>query len=462
LKGKLNMPKTLLSSVLLAAVLLSACGQVTPQKTAAPAAPAAQVATASQIAQVGQATIDASKSLSATAIAEMTKEAIQTTPGLPTAPPTSTPGPAICQASAEMVPSANPTMSALIPPITAADQTIGPAGATMTIIEYGDFQCPDCALLSPMLNQLAQAYPQDVRIVFRQFPLDSHNLAMLAAQASEAAGLQSKFWQMHDLLYSTQAQWSTKTPDDFKTWLKTEAQTLGLAGAQFASDLDSQAVIKSVTDQRDEIKHTGIVNGTPFIFLNNMPYVNGRTDLDTLKGIVALFKMSTRPLKCPPLTVDPNKQYTATIKTSKGDIVLQLYPDKAPMTVNNFIYLVNQGWFNGVPFHRVLPGFVAQTGDPSGTGMGGPGFQYGLETSPDLKFDKAGMVGMAHSQDVNSNGSQFFITYAAAPNLDGQFTLFGQVTQGMDVVQKLTPRDPSQDPILAAPDTIIGITVTEK
>jgi cyclophilin family peptidyl-prolyl cis-trans isomerase/protein-disulfide isomerase len=450
------MLKILLSSVLLAAVLLSACGQT------APVVPAAQVATASQVVQVGQATIDASKSLPATAIAEMTKEAVQTTPALPTAPPTSTPGPAICQASAEMVPSANPTLAAMIPPVTDQDQTIGPASAKLTIIEYGDFQCPYCAVLSPVLNQLAQADPQDVRIVFRQFPLESHNLSMLAAQASEAAGMQGMFWQMHDLLYSLQTQWSAKTPDDFKTWLKTEAQTLGLAGAQFASDLDSQAIIKRVTDQRDEINKLGVVNGTPFLFLNNMPYGSGRSDLDTLKGIVTLFGMPARALKCPPLTVDPNKQYTATIKTSKGDILLQLYSDKAPMTVNNFIYLVNQGWFNGVPFHRVLPGFVAQTGDPSGTGMGGPGFQYGLETSPDLKFDKAGMVGMAHSQDVNSNGSQFFITFAPAPNLDGQFTLFGQVTQGMDVVQKLTPRDPSQDTTLAAPDTIIGITISEK
>jgi cyclophilin family peptidyl-prolyl cis-trans isomerase len=267
---------------------------------------------------------------------------------------------------------------------------------------------------------------------------------------------------MHDLLYSQQAQWSAKTPDELTIWLKTKAQTLGLAEAQFASDLDSQSVVTSVTDQRDGIKQTGIVNGTPFLFLNDMPYVNGRTDLDTLKGIVTMFKMSTHPLKCPPMTVDVQKQYTATIKTIKGDIVLQLFPDKAPMTVNNFIYMVDQGWYNGIPFYRVLPGYVAQTGDPSGTGMGGPGFQYGLETSPDLKFDKAGIVGMAHAQDVNSNGSQFFITYAAAPNLDGQFTVFGQVIQGMDVVQKLTPRDPSQNTILAAPDMIIAITISEQ
>jgi cyclophilin family peptidyl-prolyl cis-trans isomerase/protein-disulfide isomerase len=445
------MPKILFSSLLLVAILLSACGQAAPQQPVAPAAP------------IGQATLDASKSISATAIAEMTKEVAPTAQSPQTSQivPSSTPGSAVCQ-NVAMVPIANPTVAALVPPITADDQTLGPVSAKLTIIEYADFMCPACAALAPTLNQLARAYPQDVRIVFRHYPLDSDNLAMLAAQASEAAGIQGKFWQMHDLLYALQAVWSAKSPADFKTWLTTEAESLGLAGSQFASDLDSQAVIKKVTSERDVMTSLGVVNQTPFLFLNNMPYGNSRTDLDTLKGFVTLFEMPARALKCPPMTIDPNKQYTAAIKTSKGDIVLKLFADKAPMTVNNFVYMVDQGWYDGVPFHRVLPGFVAQTGDPSGTGLGGPGFQYGLEASTGLKFDQAGMVGMAHAQDVNSNGSQFFITYAPAPNLDGHFTVFGQVTQGMDVVQKLTSRDPSKDTTLAAPDTIIEITITEQ
>jgi len=438
------MPKILLSLVLLVAILLSACGQAAPQKAAVPAAP------------IGQATIEASRSIVATAKAEMTKEVLQITQ---TFSP-STAEPVGCH-TVDIVPSANPTLAASIPPITANDQIIGPASAGLTIIEYADFQCPACAALSSTLNQLTQADPQDVRIVFRQYPLDGHNLAMLAAQASEAAGLQGKFWQMHDLLYLQQAQWLAKSPADFKVWLVAEAQTLGLDGTRFESDLDSQAVINKITEEQDGINSLGIVSGTPFLFLNKIPYP-GRTDLNTLKGLVAFFELPARALKCPPLTIDLNKRYTATIQTTKGDIVLQLFSDKAPMTVNNFIYLVNQGWYTDVPFYRVLPGIVAQTGDPSGTGNGGPGFEFGLETSPDLKFDKAGIVGMAHTQDVNSNGSQFFITYAPAPNLDGLFTVFGQVIQGMDVVKNLTARDPTQDSTLAAPDTILNITITEQ
>jgi cyclophilin family peptidyl-prolyl cis-trans isomerase len=140
---------------------------------------------------------------------------------------------------------------------------------------------------------------------------------------------------------------------------------------------------------------------------------------------------------------------------------MELYPDKAPMAVNSFIFLSKQGWFNGVTFHRVVPSSVAQTGDPSGTGYGGPGYLYSNEIS-DLKFDKAGVVGMANSGE-NSNGSQFFITYAPIPYLDGNYTIFGQVIEGMDVVQKLTPRDPETGGTnLPAGDAIQSVDIKEK
>ena len=110
------------------------------------------------------------------------------------------------------------------------------------------------------------------------------------------------------------------------------------------------------------------------------------------------------------------KQYIATIHTEKGDIVIQLFPDKAPLAVNSFVFLARQGWFDGVTFHRVIPGFAAQAGDPSGTGKGNPGYFFNNEIS-DLKFDKPGMVGMANS-GPDTNGSQFFITFAPAAHLE--------------------------------------------
>ncbi|HEX9013543.1 MAG TPA: peptidylprolyl isomerase [Anaerolineaceae bacterium] len=161
------------------------------------------------------------------------------------------------------------------------------------------------------------------------------------------------------------------------------------------------------------------------------------------------------------MTIDTHKQYTATLKTEKGDIVIQLYADKTPTTVNNFIFLAKQGWYDNVTFHRVLSGYIAQTGDPSATGYGTPGYFFANEIDPSLKYDSPGVVGMANA-GADSNGSQFFITYAAEPKLDGKYTIFGKVIQGMDVVQKLTPRDPSQANNLPPGDKILSVTIEEK
>ncbi|MEI7990214.1 MAG: peptidylprolyl isomerase, partial [Chloroflexota bacterium] len=162
----------------------------------------------------------------------------------------------------------------------------------------------------------------------------------------------------------------------------------------------------------------------------------------------------------PPMSIDKSKQYTATVKMAKGgEFVIQLYPDKAPLTVNNFVFLARQKFFDGTTFHRVLQDFMAQGGDPTGTGSGGPGYEFVNEDS-DLKFDKAGVVAMANS-GRNTNGSQFFITFGAVEDLNGGYTIFGQVTSGMDVVNNIRRRDPDQNPAYTG-DAIESITITEK
>ena len=162
----------------------------------------------------------------------------------------------------------------------------------------------------------------------------------------------------------------------------------------------------------------------------------------------------------PPMLIDPTKQYTATVKMEKGgEFVIQLYADKSPITVNSFVFLAREGYFDGVTFHRVLEGFMAQGGDPTGTGGGGPGYKFVNENS-DLTFDKAGVVAMANA-GADTNGSQFFITFGPTPNLNGGYTIFGQVTSGMDVVNGLTRRDPNQNPSFLG-DAIASITITEK
>ncbi len=162
----------------------------------------------------------------------------------------------------------------------------------------------------------------------------------------------------------------------------------------------------------------------------------------------------------PPMTIDADKKYFATVEMEKGgEFIIELYADKAPITVNSFVFLAREGFFNGVTFHRVLDGFMAQGGDPTGTGVGGPGYEFVNEDS-DLTFDKAGVVAMANA-GPDTNGSQFFITFDAAAFLNGSYTIFGQVAEGMDVVNEITRRDPDTAPDFLG-DAIKTIIITEE
>ncbi|HSM71226.1 MAG TPA: peptidylprolyl isomerase [Anaerolineales bacterium] len=162
----------------------------------------------------------------------------------------------------------------------------------------------------------------------------------------------------------------------------------------------------------------------------------------------------------PPMVIEPEKKYFATFKMAKGgEFIVELYADKAPLTVNSFVFLAQEGYFDGVTFHRVLEGFMAQGGDPTGTGRGGPGYQFANEDS-DLTFDKPGVVAMANA-GRDTNGSQFFITFDAVPQLNGGYTIFGQVVEGMDVVNGITRRDPLQSPDYLG-DVIESVTITEE
>jgi cyclophilin family peptidyl-prolyl cis-trans isomerase len=162
----------------------------------------------------------------------------------------------------------------------------------------------------------------------------------------------------------------------------------------------------------------------------------------------------------PPLSIDESKPYFATFKMENGgEFVVQLYSDQAPVTVNSFVFLACKGFYNGVTFHRVLDGFMAQGGDPTGTGMGDPGYAFEDEFSADLVFDRPGLLAMANS-GPNTNGRQFFITYGPTEFLNGKHTIFGEVVQGMDVVNALTRRDPQQNPSFEG-DAIESIVITQ-
>lgn len=151
--------------------------------------------------------------------------------------------------------------------------------------------------------------------------------------------------------------------------------------------------------------------------------------------------MSTQQWSTPPaMSIDPKKSYRAEMQTNKGLIELALFPQHAPKTVNNFVFLARAGFYDGVKFHRVISNFVIQGGDPTGTGAGGPGYRFEDEVKNNPLIHETGMLSMANA-GPNTNGSQFFITHSPQPHLNGRHTVFGQVTNGMDVVNAIRQGD---------------------
>jgi cyclophilin family peptidyl-prolyl cis-trans isomerase len=167
--------------------------------------------------------------------------------------------------------------------------------------------------------------------------------------------------------------------------------------------------------------------------------------------------MTDRPM---PTTgdLDTSKQYQAHFKTEKGEIVADLFAADAPLTVENFINLARAGFYDGTTFHRVISGFMAQGGDPTGTGTGGPGYQFRDEFSPALRHDAEGVLSMANA-GPGTNGSPFFITFGPSPHLDNRHSVFGRVTSGIDVLRSIRERDPQRD--RQPGDRIETIEITE-
>jgi peptidylprolyl isomerase len=190
------------------------------------------------------------------------------------------------------------------------------------------------------------------------------------------------------------------------------------------------------------------------------PVSAGNVGSTTACGAFESIAAADQYNEAPPMMVDQAKQYFATFKMAKGgEFIAELYPAKAPITVNSFVFLACKNYFDGVTFHRVLEGFMAQGGDPTGTGSGGPGYEFVNENS-DLTFDKAGVMAMANA-GPDTNGSQFFITFGPTEQLNGGYTIFGQVTEGMDVVNAITRRDPQENPAFEG-DVIETVAITEK
>jgi cyclophilin family peptidyl-prolyl cis-trans isomerase/protein-disulfide isomerase len=386
-------------------------------------------------------------------------------PAVPVSTPSATPNiiiptPPACT-SLQVEPTPGSDTPSLFPPERATDHVRGAEDPLVTITEYSDYQDLRSGLLSQALDRLLEEHSEDVRVVSRVFPLIAVNdKAALAAQAAEAAGEQDRFWEMHQLLYAQQENWVKLSVTDFEQWLRAQVSALGMDLAQFQSDLKRDDIVAKVQEAWEGGQKIGMP-GTPLILINGQIY-GGPRDYNSLNDILQLIVLGKRQYtSCPVVTVQQNRQYIATLHTEKGNVVIQLFADKAPMTVNSFLFLVREGWYDNITFHRVIPEVFAQTGDPSGTGKGNPGYYIITEIDPALTFDKPGMVAMVNS-GPDTSGSQFFITYAPVPQYNGQYTIFGQVLSGMDVLTQLTARD--AQPVTDTPpgDKLISVTIEEK
>ncbi len=348
-----------------------------------------------------------------------------------------------------------------------AGHALGPENAPLTIIMYGDFQCEICARYARDLEIVRDRYPDDIRLIWRHLPdVRIHDKAALALQASEAAAAQGYFWEMHDQLFTHQADWIALSPGDFRAVLSDYARTVGLDVDRFTADLDAGMYAPLVEAAQRDAAELDIV-GAPVLLYNSQPF-SGRDDLFGLDEAARLALLEPRHFDAAPeLIIDPAKTYWATIKTDKGDIVIDLWADKAPIAVNNFVFLARSGWYDTITFYYVVPGFIAQTGDPSDTGRGTPGYTIPDEYDNGLFFNRAGLVAMAHPPGLSA-GSQFFITLAALvppAEWDGQYTIFGEVVSGLEIVQSLTPRnanDPVNFPNPPPGDRVLTITIEEQ
>lgn len=336
----------------------------------------------------------------------------------------------------------------------------GPADAPVTIIAFNDYQCLQCAFLAASLKQIRLTHPTDVRLIYLHAPQADRDKDYLAIQAVEAADLQGKFWEFHDLLFETQNEWSGVAPADFKTWATAKAASLGLDSSRFQADFDGETVASRL-QQAIQFTADAKLDSPPRLFVNSTTPYTSLADFASLDMVVRMKALAGRQFSaCPTVALNPQKQYIVTMHTSKGDVSLQLFPEKVPLAVNNFLFLIRSGWYDGITFYRVVIDQRVLSGDPSETGFGNPGYLFDTEIAPGLRFDQPGMLAM-DNDGPGTNGSRFFITLAAAPQLNGQYTIFGQVLSGLEVLSSLTPRNPLPGVYLPPGDELINVTVVE-
>lgn len=250
-------------------------------------------------------------------------------------------------------------------------------------------------------------------------------------------------------------------PETLEVWL----QTFGARGGELAYSDEVFEATKALLEEGPAAPLAG--DGPPFPELVEPApetptldtAVSGNASSD-FEPVPFLSDSPIRSFEAPLEVLESDTDYAAIVETSQGRLSIDLFESLAPQMVNNFVFLARHHFFEGLPFHRVLEDFIAQTGDPEGTGLGGPGYVLGDEIIPGLSHSAPGVVSMVNA-GPDTNGSQFFITFAPAPHLDGQYSIFGLVTEGLEVLQQLQRTDPSAPLAVATLDTSLALLVLQ-
>ena len=346
------------------------------------------------------------------------------------------------------------------PPVTDADWVDGPDDAVITLTVYDQFDCPGCKYFETQVPLLEEVYGDDFRLVFRHFFF--HENADLPARAAEAAGQQGKFFEVKKFIFEDIENWYGKTGSDFESWLKDIAMKFDLDADQLIDDYNSDAIIQKVAQDNEAARQIGI-SVTPTVYVNGWQYVSTDNTVPGLEKLAPSFEIIKR-LKavesetytaCPDSVIDPEKTYFATITTTKGDIIVELYPDTAPLAVNSFVVLARDGWYEGNAF-ITHPDFIF-SGDPTDTGFGFPGYAYVDELDEEKSINEAGWL-VTYSTMQNLNGGSFFISRTPMEE-QGNRTIFGKVVEGLDIIDRFETRENIFEPVK---DQIVSITVLDE
>lgn len=348
---------------------------------------------------------------------------------------------------------------ASLDPISENDHVFGNPEAKLSVLVYGDLSCPACQQAYLVLEDVVKTFPSDVNLVYRHLPLTSlHPMAMIAAAATEAAAKQGKYFELVKYLYEHQNEWSGLTSEaEFVEWVTSKLVYLDINPDVFAEDVKDQSVYDAIYNETQAHYAEGLTF-TPLMVMGGKVF-SGYQDLLNLISVQSYNGYTS----CPEWVIVDGVDYGAVIKTSFGDVVVDLLEDQAPLAVNNFVFLAKAGYYNNTYFHRVVESAIAQAGDPSNSSYLGPGFTFPDENLASSDYAQPGMVGLANAGNANTNGSQFFITLKPYEGLTGRYTLFGTTDQaGLDILALLTPFVSTWGQTPPAENAILTITITEK